>query len=208
MNKRTKYTPENLDCTNCVEYIYGVGCIALECPCLAERFDAGAVGYDEAVAYTFSFNPRLLRLHTLIGDFPGTMWRNEQHKQRFLSVSGKCTNRSNSYYAAVYLLTASQSLCKRASLGFCRMGLNFKGISVQGISGGEYALLSYAKRLYKGDTIPSDELIDESLVSPEQFQLIVNSMIIAKHGMSVLKISKITTTKEKEDVSISSEQGT
>lgn len=183
--------PVVLDCTNCDEYIYGVGCIALECPCLAERFDAGVVGYEEAVANTFSFNRKLMcRLHTLVGDFPGTMWKDENHRQRFLYVTGPCTNKSNSFYAAVYLLTASNNLCKRVSSAFRETGLYFQNIHIQGIDEEEYTLLSYARRFYKGENIPIDELIDEDLISEELFQLVVNALILAKHGEDVLNITK------------------
>ena len=202
--------PVILDCTNCDEYIYGVGCIALDCPCLAERFNAGVVGYEEAVAYTFSFNRKLMcRLHTLVGDFPGTMWKDENHRQRFLYITGSCTNKSNSFYAAVYLLTASNALCKRVSSAFRETGLYFNNIHVQGISSEEYTLLSYAKQFYKGASVPLDELIDEELISEELFQMVVNAMMIAKHGTNVLKISKITSTREEnENACIPSEQGT
>ena len=48
-----KYKPEDVSCVLCTEYVKKLGCTALSCPCLAERMEAGTVGYAEAVAELF-----------------------------------------------------------------------------------------------------------------------------------------------------------
>ena len=40
-----KYSPEDVSCHLCTEYVKKVGCTALRCPWLAERIEAGVVGY-------------------------------------------------------------------------------------------------------------------------------------------------------------------
>lgn len=40
-----KYKPEDVSCVLCTEYVKKLGCTALSCPCLAERMEAGTVGY-------------------------------------------------------------------------------------------------------------------------------------------------------------------
>jgi hypothetical protein len=40
-----KYKPEYVSCVLCTEYVKKLGCTALSCPCLAERMEAGTVGY-------------------------------------------------------------------------------------------------------------------------------------------------------------------
>lgn len=40
-----KYKPEDVACVLCAEYVKKLGCTALSCPCLAERMEAGVVGY-------------------------------------------------------------------------------------------------------------------------------------------------------------------
>lgn len=43
-----KYTPKDVSCQLCTEYVKKLGCTALRCPWLAERIEAGVVGYDRA----------------------------------------------------------------------------------------------------------------------------------------------------------------
>ena len=50
-----KYTPKDVSCQLCTEYVKKLGCTALRCPWLAERIEAGVVGYGGAGA------PSLLR---------------------------------------------------------------------------------------------------------------------------------------------------
>ena len=40
-----KYSPQDVSCQLCTEYVKKVGCTALRCPWLAERIEAGVVGY-------------------------------------------------------------------------------------------------------------------------------------------------------------------
>ena len=54
-----KYSPQDVSCQLCTEYVKKVGCTALRCPWLAERIEAGVVGYREAIMETFSYD-RLL----------------------------------------------------------------------------------------------------------------------------------------------------
>ena len=58
-----KYKPEDVACVLCAEYVKKLGCTALSCPCLAERMEAGVVGYAEAVAELFPMHPRLTPRH-------------------------------------------------------------------------------------------------------------------------------------------------
>lgn len=41
-----KYTPKDVSCQLCTEYVKKLGCTALRCPWLAERIEAGVVGYS------------------------------------------------------------------------------------------------------------------------------------------------------------------
>lgn len=68
-----KYTPKDVSCQLCTEYVKKLGCTALRCPWLAERIEAGVVGYREAVMETFPRDRRLSsRLNLLIKHYPGT----------------------------------------------------------------------------------------------------------------------------------------
>ena len=78
-----KYTPKDVSCQLCTEYVKKLGCTALRCPWLAERIEAGVVGYRESVLETFPHERRLFhRLNLLIKHYPGSLWINEQHERR------------------------------------------------------------------------------------------------------------------------------
>ena len=78
-----KYTPKDVSCQLCTEYVKKLGCTALRCPWLAERIEAGVVGYRESVLETFPHERRLFqRLNLLIKHYPGSLWNNEQHERR------------------------------------------------------------------------------------------------------------------------------
>ena len=107
-----KYTPKDVSCQLCTEYVKKLGCTALRCPWLAERIEAGVVGYREAVMETFPRDRRLSsRLNLLIKHYPGSLWSNEQHERRMqyqCAVQGYRRRRdTNAYYAAMYLLTST-----------------------------------------------------------------------------------------------------
>ena len=54
-----QYKPEHTDCKLCDKYAAGKGCTADGCPWLAERIEAGVVGYEEAIMETFPRNIHL-----------------------------------------------------------------------------------------------------------------------------------------------------
>ena len=109
-----KYTPKDVSCQLCTEYVKKLGCTALRCPWLAERIEAGVVGYREAVLETFPHERRLFqRLNLLIKHYPGSLWSNEQHERRMqyqCAVQGYRRRDTNAYYAAMYLLTSNDDI--------------------------------------------------------------------------------------------------
>ena len=106
------------------------GCTALRCPWLAERIEAGVVGYREAVLETFPHERRLSsRLNLLIKHYPGSLWSNEQHERRMqyqCAVQG-CRRRrdTNAYYAVMYLLPSNDDIYRRTANCFCKDGIEF-----------------------------------------------------------------------------------
>ena len=116
-----KYTPKDVSCQLCTEYVKKLGCTALRCPWLAERIEAGVVGYREAVLETFPHERRLFqRLNLLIKHYPGSLWSNEQHERRMqyqCAVQGYRRRRdTNAYYAAMYLLTSNDDIYRRTAM--------------------------------------------------------------------------------------------
>ena len=110
-----KYKPEDVSCVLCTEYVKKLGCTALSCPCLAERMEAGTVGYAEAVAELFPYRPRLTaRIMRLAESFPGTMWQDNAHRKRMetLRLLLGCRKERDTpvFLAALYLLTSNKEL--------------------------------------------------------------------------------------------------
>ncbi len=197
--RKTKAVPAEVNCRDCTEYIHSVGCVAPGCIILPERLEAGVVGYEELVSTTFNYNRTLFRrLQTSIKYFPGSLWRDANHESRFLYATAGCREifMKPGYYAAVYLLTADEDLYKRCSRCFLRSSINFKNVRIPGISTFGYTLLSYAKKLYGGrNDLPMGELLDEEIIPQEEFTLIVNAMMLNRHGRDIFNISKTATER-------------
>ena len=127
-----KYRPEDVACVLCAEYVKKLGCTALSCPCLAERMEAGVVGYAEAVAELFPLHPRLTpRILRLVAGFPGTLWQDEQHKRRFAylrTLLGYRKKRDTPVFlAALYLLTSNKEIGDRSFNCFTKGGMTHAG---------------------------------------------------------------------------------
>ena len=197
--RKSKAVPAEVNCRDCTEYIHSVGCVAPGCIILPERLEAGVVGYEELISSTFNYNRILFcRLQTSIKYFPGSLWRDENHESRFLYATAGCREVfvKPGYYAAVYLLTAEEDLYKRCSQCFLRSSINFKNVRIQGIGTFGYTLLSYAKKLYGGrNDLPMGELLDEEIIPQEEFTLIVNAMMLNRHGRDIFNISKTATER-------------
>lgn len=197
--RKSKAVPEEVNCRDCTEYIRPICCIAPGCIILPERLEAGVVGYEELISTTFNYNRILFRrLQTSIKYFPGSLWRDEDHESRFLYVTAGCREIlvKPGYYAAAYLLTADEDLYKRCSQCFLRSSINFKNVRIQGIGTFGYTLLFYAKKLYGGRSdLPMGELLDEEIIPQEEFTLIVNAMMLNRHGRDIFNISKTATER-------------
>ena len=158
-----KYTPKDVSCQLCTEYVKKLGCTALRCPWLAERIEAGVVGYREAVLETFPHERRLFqRLNLLIKHYPGSLWNNEQHERRMqyqCAVQGYRRRRdTNAYYAAMYLLTSNDDIYRRTANCFCK------------------------------EAVTMADLAEPEVIDPEALRLVVNATLIARYGLAAFQI--------------------
>ena len=168
----------------------------MKCPWIAERIEAGAVSYQEAVLTAFpgkglSFE----RLLETIQAYPGTFWLNKQHKDRmemFNHRLGYAPKRNTPvYYAVMYLLTTSEELFRRTSNCFYRKGVEFDYAVLQNISLHDYALYAVAKDLYTGTVkLTLLDMADREIVDDEAFRLIINATLIAKYGVQAFNLKK------------------
>ena len=150
-----RYRPKHVACYLCTEYKQKQGCTLPVCPWLAERIEAGVVGYQEAVMATIPRN-RLLapRLRALVASFPGSLWKDGTHKERMEYAKTRLhyyrRRDTPAFYAALFLLTSSAELWKRSANCFYRKGFEPAYAVLGGISPHDYALISAAKGLYRG----------------------------------------------------------
>ena len=179
-----KYTPKDVSCQLCTEYVKKLGCTALRCSWLAERIEAGVVGYREAVLETFPHERRLFhRLNLLIKHYPGSLWSNEQHERRMqyqCAAQGYRRRRdTNAYYAAMYLLTSNDDIYRRTANCFCKDGIEFGYAVLKNTSPHNYALFMAARDLCdKMEAVTMADLAEPEVIDPEALRLIVNATLI------------------------------
>ena len=190
-----KYTPKDVSCQLCTEYVKKLGCTALRCPWLAERIEAGVVGYREAVLETFPHERRLFqRLNLLIKHYPGSLWSNEQHERRMqyqCAAQGYRRRRdTNAYYAAMYLLTSNDDIYRRTANCFCKDGIEFGYAVLKNTSPHNYALFMAARDLCdKTEAVTMADLAEPEVIDPEALRLIVNATLIARYGLSMAYVN-------------------
>lgn len=191
-----QYRPEDVDCTRCTKYGGKKrGCTVPACPWLAERIEAGVVGYEEAVRDTFPRSAHLdARLRTVVRRFTGSLFLTPAHERRMerIKVEQGYRRKRNTpvYYAAMYLLTANEDLCRRAENCFYKRGIRFDHADLLGIPPHDFTLFSAARDIYtdSSGTMVSD-LANTEVVDTLAFSLIVNALLVARYGCSVLKIT-------------------
>ena len=191
-----QYRPEGMDCTHCA--MYGgkkQGCTAKVCPWLAERIEAGLVGYKEAVMETFPHDAHLsARLHTAISHFSGSLFDGPDHRKRMEEMEARQDGRSKrevpAHLAAMYLLTANEDIYSRTINCICEHCIEFSRAVKQGISPHNYTLLSAARDIYEDAAgIMLNDLACADVVDTLAFSLIVNALLVVRYGCAVLKIS-------------------
>lgn len=190
-----QYKPENVDCKLCTQYAgKRRGCKANGCPWLAERIEAGVVGYEEAVMETFPRDAHLdARIHTAIRRFSGSLFLNADHRQRVENLKirmGYSRRRDKpAYFAAMYLLTANADIYSRAANCFCHHGIEFDYAVLKDISPHNYTLFSAARDIYTDATgVTLSDLANTEVTDTMVFSLITNALLIARYGCAVLSI--------------------
>ena len=116
------------------------------------------------------------------------LWKDEAHYMRFRKAL-KCIGSpgkqcSRACYAALFLLTAVDTLSGRVQDCFSREGIDFSRARLGGISLDDYELYKAAKCFYTGSgEVGADELADPGLYHAETFCLVLQSMLICRYGV-------------------------
>ena len=191
-----KYTPEMVDCKLCTEYKKPKGCTAQGgCPWLAERIEAGVVGYGEAVMGSFPHRPRLQARFTMAEQlFNGSLWADEQHQQRWYNLMSrfrysKKRRDLGKYYAVIFLFAATFELNRRTINCVERQSIEFCWADTSGMPDEDYTLFTAARSIAVDNTHRLlKKLEDISAVGLREFCVIINALLIERYGLNAFNI--------------------
>ena len=189
-----RYKPEDVACEYCVNSRRR-RCRITGCPWLAERIEAGVVGYAAAVRELFwrvENGAFIQRLGLLVLHFRGSFWLNREHEYNtrlLLRSVGYEAWRNPRFFAALYLFGSNRALMKRAWNACLPGGFEPRYMVMRGVSEHDYTLTQAAKALMCGGLgLTLYDLADVEIVDDEAFRLIVNALLIANYGPDVLRL--------------------
>lgn len=189
---RFRYHPEDVNCRYCREYTQHT-CQVPVCPYLPERLEAGTVGYPELAAECFRTvgHQKLRKRINALSNGKALPFALEQSHRHRLSEWSKVGTASicPQKLAAVYLLSSSAEVWRLVRPCVTQSTIDFSSISLRGIAPQEYPVYRAAKGIYKGkQLITAAELADEGEISNDAFGVILNAMLIARYGESVMSM--------------------
>ncbi|MFZ2539201.1 MAG: hypothetical protein WAX04_09920 [Oscillospiraceae bacterium] len=184
------YERGDVECRGCAQH---KSCTE-KCLCSKEKLKTSTIHYAEAIKDCFGdIKSNLLkqRLYLLGKRFNGELFVSESHKARFYHVcrmqNVAINERSSTYLATLFLLTADDMLWKISENAVCLNGFDFARMHLSQISTDSYALYLTAKTIHTGkEYIKISEIADESLIGDIAFKSIINAILIAKYGYDVL----------------------
>lgn len=191
----SKFYCKTASCKLCAEYSRKRGCTSKHCPYLAERIAAGSLTYRSAVMEAFSYNPTFSgSVGAIRKRLSDSVWNGVEHKQRMealrLYTGRSKTFYTNEYLAAMYLLTATQTLYERTHQCFTKNGLEFAFVKKAGLSIDEYTLLGTARTLYFGTSdLTGEDVAEPEVISSTALPFIVNAVLIVRFGEEALNNS-------------------
>ncbi len=184
------YTPKDVECEYCQNYVRKNPCLLCECTCLEERIEAGVLELNEFVRDCFapSMEPLLQkRMHQQFGERESSFFLSNSHRRRWTHWRALCWRLSSRDKAALYLLTAYESLWRRMIWKCGNDGFDFKAVYLKGIKPELYSVYQAAKAIAVGSSnITLADLAAPELVTDEAFQLIICALLMAKYGDVVL----------------------
>ena len=192
---RLRYSARDPTCRSCLGGQTRNGAYRL-CPYTHERLDIGALPYGELVERCFrrvKHTHFRNRVKDAVRRFPVFSFADSNHIHRlkeYLNHAGDPTGTRISPWnlASLYLITARETLWQRSEPALkegsaVRTSVCAKGLSVQ-----DYALYQMAKTLRRKEILVSPgELADRKLVSDETLRLIINAVLIAMYGQTIIR---------------------
>jgi len=169
-----------------------------DCFCFKEKLEADEIEYTDLIRDCFGRIKNYAlknRLKLLSNKFTGELFLDYNHKERFHHVNHKQDieewERTPTYLAVIFLLTADEVLWNISEHAVCLNGFDFSQIHLRQISTEGYALYQTAKTISTGkEYIRISEIADKELIDDTAFKIIINASLIAKYGTDVFSIKK------------------
>ena len=188
------YTPKDVACEYCQNYDRKHPCRLCECTCLEERIEAGVLELNEFVQECFapSMGPQLRkRMHQQFREKKPRFFLSDAHRRRWIHWRERCWRLSDRNKAALFLLTAYESLWRRMVWKCGNDGFDFQSVRLGGIEPELYSVYQAAKAIAVGCcNITLADLASPELVTDEAFHLITGALLMAKYGDAVLNLEK------------------
>ena len=179
------YTPKDVACEYCQNYVRKHPCRLCECTCLDERIEAGVLELNEFVRDCFapSMGPQFRkRMHQQLRERNPQFFLSNAHRRRWTYWRERCWRLSDRNKAALFLLTAYESLWRRMVWKCGNDGFDFQSVRLGGIEPELYSVYQAAKAIAIGCcNITLADLASPELVTDEAFHLITGALLMAKY---------------------------
>ena len=189
-----RYTPEDVACEYCQNYVRKHPCRLCECTCLEERIEVGVLELNSFVRDCFapSMGSQLRkRMRQQFREKKAQFFLSDAHRRRWTHWRECCWRLSDRNKAALFLLTAYESLWRRMVWKCGNDGFDFQSVCLGGIEPELYSVYQAAKAIAVGCcNITLADLASPELVTDEAFHLITGALLMAKYGDVVLNLEK------------------
>lgn len=191
------YTPKDVACEYCQNYVRKHPCRLCECTCLEERIEAGVLELNAFMwdCFTPSMGPQFRkRMHQQFRERKPQFFQfflSDAHRRRWTHWRERCWRLSDRNKAALFLLTAYESLWRRMIWKCGNDGFDFQSVWLGGIEPELYSVYQAAKAIAVGCcNITLADLASPELVTDAAFHLITGALLMAKYGDAVLNLEK------------------
>ena len=147
------YTPKDVACEYCQNYVRKHPCRLCECTCLEERIEAGVLELNEFVRDCFapSMGSQLRkRMHQQFREKKHRFFLSDAHRRRWTHWRERCWRLSDRNKAALFLLTAYEGLWRRMVWKCGNDGFDFQSVRLGGIEPELYSVYQAAKAIAVG----------------------------------------------------------
>ena len=185
------YTPKDVACEYCQNYVRKHPCRLCECTCLEERIEAGVLELNSFVRDCFapSMGSQLRkRMRQQFREKKAQFFLSDAHRRRWTHWRERCWRLSDRNKAALFLLTAYESLWRRMVWKCGNDGFDFQSVCLGGIEPELYSVYQAAKAIAVGCcNITLADLASPELVTDEAFHLITGALLMAKYHLRRLR---------------------